>query len=99
MNIRKLFGVVTLIALTAFPALSSAQAHLPDVGRRLKIHKKRLPRPSHRSLVVHPRRLAIQQGKHRRQYRFLSKKQNHTVRKNVRTVTHKVTKPHHPRKN
>lgn len=93
MNVRSL---LCAIALSAIPALGLAQAHLPNLKDRLKIHKERLPRPSHRLLVIHPRRLAIPQKGGRRQIRIMSNKRRHDFRKGVRRITHHLTAPHHP---
>ncbi len=94
MNLPNRLAATAVVAVAAVPTLASAQ----DIKDRLKIHKERLPRPSHRLLVVHPRRLAVQDGKHRHQIRVLGAKDRHKTRAAVRTVTHKLTKPHHPNK-
>ena len=96
MTARNLLSVAALLAAAAFPTLASAQAHLPNLKDRLKVHKERLPRPSHRLVVVHPRRLAVQDGKERHQVRVVGTKNRHKIRAGTRTVTHKLTKPHHP---
>jgi hypothetical protein len=91
MNVRSL---LCALALTAIPTLGLAQAHLPDLKDKLKIHQERLPHPSHRLLVIHPRRLAVPQKGGRRQIRIMSNKRRHDFRKGVRKVTHHLTAPH-----
>ena len=92
----KLSSLVAVLAIAVTPVLVSAQAHLPNLKDRLKVHQERLPRPSHSLYKVHSRRLAVNQKGGRRQVRVLSHKQHHDVRKSVRTVTHHLTAPHHP---
>ncbi len=91
----KLLTVLSAVFVTALlPSLGAAQAHLPNLKDRLKVHKERLPRPSHRLAVVHPRRLAVDQKDGRHQPRLLGKKDRHKTRREIRKVTHKLTAPH-----
>lgn len=94
----KLLTLLAAFGIAALPVFGAAQAHLPNLKDRLKVHKERLPRPSHRLYTVHPRRLAVNQKGGRRQIRVLSKKQHHNGRKSVRSVTHHLTAPHHPKR-
>ena len=90
MSIRNLLGAALAASLLAVPAFAAAQ-------RQLHIDKDHF-KVDTRKAAVHPRRLAVNTKDGRHQPRVLGKKNRHTVRKNVRGVTHHLTTPHHPKK-
>lgn len=88
MNTRNFLATVALLVAASVPSLVSAQNPLKIDPNRAKIHP--------RQTQIHPRRLAFNNKDGRHQPRVFGKKDRHTVRKNVRGVTHHVTTPHHP---
>lgn len=90
----KVVNALAVLAVVVAPVLGSAQAHLPNLKDKLKVHKERLPRPSHRLYNVHGRRFAISQSDGKHQPRLLGRKDRHNTRKSIRGVTHHLTAPH-----
>ena len=97
MKIHHLLAAVALLGATLAPTLGSAQRQLHVDPDHFKVDKNKA-KVKPRQAQIHPRRLAVNTKDGRHQVRVLGKKDRHTVRKNVRGVTHHVTTPHHPAK-
>ncbi len=89
MNIRTLLSAVAVLAVVAVPTLGVAQRRLHVDPDHFKVDKNKAK--------VRPRSLAFNNKDGRHQPRLQGRKDRHKTRKGVRSVTHKLTAPHHPK--